>query len=462
MKIPVISKWLEHRYSLKDLDKAMDLLITGQPTATGVNVTNSKALQCIAYFDGVRLISETCGQLPLIEYRRLSRGKERATDRAVYRLLHDEPNPEMDAMSFKTTLTSHAVTWGNGFAEIQWDDNGIPKALWPLRPDKMKVGRDSETKEIIYVYTLPDGTIAKLPAYRIFHLPGFSFDGLIGYDPVYLAREAIGMALALEEFGGRFFGNGATPGGVLEHPHALSQEAKENLRKSWAEMHQGLSNQHRLAILQEGMTFKQIGIPNNNAQYLESRVFQIQEIARILHIPPHMLGELSRGTFSNIEHQGIEFVQYTMTPWFKRWEGTSTRKLLLPTEKSIYFIEFLVDALLRGDSTARSAFYRELFYLGALSPNDIREKENMNPIRDPGGDKYYVQANMVPMEAAGQQAQMQQQSPKSLNDAVKRISERNKQNILRAYEKDPDGLPAYLDDYSRDFQRYMFKEITDQ
>lgn len=457
MKIPLISKLLEKRYSLTDLDRYMDELIVGRSTSAGVNVTNSTALQCIAYFDGVRLISETCGQLPLIEYRRLSRGKSRATDRAVYRLLHDEPNPEMDAMSFKTTLTSHCVTWGNAFAEIQWDEMGIPQALWPLRPDKMKVGRDNQTKELIYAYTLPNGETVKLPAYRVFHIPGFSFDGIIGYDPIYLAREGLAMALALEKFGARFFGNGANPGCVLEHPNKLSKESQENLKKSWNVMHQGLDNQHRLAILEEGMTYKQVSIPNNNAQFLESKVFQIQEIARILHIPPHMLGELSRGTFSNIEHQGIEFVQYTMTPWFRRWENTCTRKLLLPSEKSTYFVEFLVDGLLRGDSAARAAFYKELFYLGALSPNDIREKENMNPITDSGGDKYYIQANMLPMDMAGQQSQQ----PRALNDTVRKIAERNKQNVLRAYEKDPDDFPAYLDDYTRDFQRYIFKEITD-
>jgi HK97 family phage portal protein len=321
----------------------------------------------------------------------------------------------------------------------------------------MKVGRDNQTKELIYAYTLPNGETVKLPAYRVFHIPGFSFDGIIGYDPIYLAREGLAMALALEKFGARFFGNGANPGCVLEHPNKLSKESQENLKKSWNVMHQGLDNQHRLAILEEGMTYKQVSIPNNNAQFLESKVFQIQEIARILHIPPHMLGELSRGTFSNIEHQGIEFVQYTMTPWFRRWENTCTRKLLLPSEKSTYFVEFLVDGLLRGDSAARAAFYKELFYLGALSPNDIREKENMNPITDSGGDKYYIQANMLPMDMAGQQSQQ----PRALNDTVRKIAERNKQNVLRAYEKDPDDFPAYLDDYTRDFQRYIFKEITD-
>jgi len=456
MKIPLIGKLFEKRYSLTDLDKAMDLLIAGRPTATGVNVTQNTAMNCVAYFAGVRLISETVGQLPLILYQRLKpRGKERATNRRLYYILHDRPNPEMDAISFKETLQGHAITWGNAFAEIEWDmANGAPVALWPLRPDKMKVGRDNITRELIYAYTLPDGVTITLPSWRVWHLPGFGYDGIIGYDSIYLAREAIGMAMAMEEYGARFFGNGAAPGGVLEHPNKLGQPALENIRKSWAEMHQGLSNQHRIAILEEGMTYKQTGIPPENAQFLESRKFQLNEIARLLHIPPHMLADLDRATFSNIEHQGIEYVKYTMNPWLIRWEQTCNRKLLVTEERGIRFCEFLVDALLRGDSLARATFYKELFYLGALSPNDIREKENMNPIADPGGDKYYIQGNMLPMEMVGKQP-----VNSNLGNTVRKITERDKTNILRAYKKDPDNFPEWAEDYYRDFPEFMTKQL---
>ena len=462
MKIPLISKLREKRYSLTDLDKAMDLVVAGRPSATGVNVTPTTAMSCVAYFAGVRLISETVGQLPLIEYRRLQpRGKERATNRVLYNLLHNAPNPEMDAISFKEALQGHAITWGNAFAEIQWHPDGYPEALWPLRPDKMKVGRDEKTKEIIYSYRLPDGTEVVLPAYRVLHIPGFGFDGLIGYDTIYLAREAIGMALAMEEYGARFFGNGANPGGVLEHPNKLSAPAQENLRKSWNEMHQGLSNQHRIAILEEGLTYKATGIPPENAQFLESRKFQLNEIARLLHIPPHMLADLDRATFSNIEHQGIEFVKYTMNPWLIRWEQTCNRKLLLPFERQIFFFEFLVDALLRGDSASRAQFYKEMFYLGALSPNDIREKENLNPIPDEGADKYYVQQNMTPMELAGKAASPAAPAPdnKDVDETVEKIVERDKQNILKNYRKNPAEFESWYNDYSRDFPEYMSRQI---
>jgi len=458
MKIPIIGKLFEKRYTLTDMDKAMELLIAGRASATGVNVTNNTALNCVPYFAGVRLIAETIGQVPLIEYRRIQpRGKERATDRKLYQLLHDEPNPEMSAISFKESLQGQAVTWGNCFCEIQWDTEwGMPVALWPLRADCMKVGRDPVTKQILYVYRLPDGTEAKLPSWRVLHIPGFGFDGLIGYDPVWLAREAIGMALAMEEYGARFFGNGANPGGVLKHPNKLSTQSLDNLRKSWQEMHQGLSNQHRIAILEEGMDYKQVGIPNDNAQFLESRKFQLNEIARLLHIPPHMLADLDRATFSNIEHQAIEFVKYTMSPWFIRWEQACNRKLLLPSERPIFFFEFLVDALLRADSAGRAAFYRELFYLGALSPNDIREKENMNPIPDEGGDKYYIQQNMLPMEMAGKDTKPD--AAGAIKDTVRRIADRDRQNLLRQYRKNPEGFTDWLDEYYRDFAAYIVRE----
>lgn len=455
-----ISRAIEQRYGLMDAEKKFEEMLFGRTSATGVKVSANTAMNCVPYFAGVRIIAETVGQLPLIEYRRIEpRGKSRATNRRLYRLLHDEPNPEMGAATFKESLQGQAVTWGNAFAEIEWDmREGMPVALWPLRSDRMKVGRDETTRQIVYIYQLPDGGQAKLPAYRVWHMPGFGFDGLIGYDTIYLAREAIGMALAMEEYGARFFGNGAAPGGVLEHPNKLSTTALEKLRTTWNEMHQGLSNQHRIAVLEEGMKYHQIGIPPDNAQFLESRKFQLNEIARLLHIPPHMLADLDRATFSNIEHQGIEFVVYTMAPWFKRWEETCNRKLLLENEKPFFFFEYLVDALLRGDSEARAKFYKELYYMSVLSPNDIREKENMNPINDPNGDKYFVQQNMVPLDMISNIAAANQKKP--LQDALKRVAEREKQNILRAAGRyDHESFNKWLADFYRDFPEFIERQV---
>jgi hypothetical protein len=252
----------------------------------------------------------------------------------------------------------------------------------------------------------------------------------------------------------------------LTHPNKLSEAGKENLKKSWNAEHQGLSNAHRTAVLEEGLDIKAIGIPNDNAQFLESRKFQLGEIARLLHIPPHMLADLDRATFSNIEHQGIEFVTYTMTPWLVRWEQTCSRKLLFPFERDIFFFEFLVDALLRGDSTSRAAYYKELFYMGVMSPNDIREKENMNPIEDENADKYFVQQNMIPIELSGKQPAVKSPSPpaspdsESVDETVRAIAERDRTNILRAYNREtPDGFRVWLDDYSRDFTGYVRKQL---
>jgi len=470
MKIPIIGKLFEKRmFSLAQMDEAMDKLINGRPSVTGVSVTPDSANSLVSYFAGKRLIAETVGQIPLVEYRQLQpRGKTRAIDRILYGLLHDSPNPEMDAISFKEAMTENAIGWGNAFAEIEWDSNGTPIALWPLLVNKMKVGRDKDTKKIIYAYTMPDGTTSMLPAYRVWHLKGFSPDGMIGYDTVYLMREAIAMGMAMEEYGARFFGNGANPGGVLEHPNKLSQPAQDNLRKSWNEMHQGLTNQHRIAILEEGMTYKPTGIPNDNAQFLESRKFQVVEIARLLHIPPHMLAEMDRATFSNIEHQGLEYLIYTMEPWFMRWEQTCNRKLLQPWERKVFFCEFLRNALLRGDTTARADYYTKRFYLGSLSPNDIRELENENPIDDPNGDKYFVQSNMVPIDMAGKQQQpppavepVPAADANKIDKVVRSIADRDKANILKGYRKDPAKFPEFAEDYFRDFPNYMLKELTE-
>lgn len=461
----IITQALEKRYSVADLDKAMDFVTWGRPTATGIAVNASTALGCVPYMHGLRLISEVVGMTPLVEYRRLNpRGKEKAFDRRVYHLLHDEPNPEMDAMSFKSALTGQAISGGNAFAEIEWNtDTGAPEALWPLNAWKMKVGRDFKTHELLYVYTLPDGQPVRLPAWRVWHMPAFGFDGIIGYDNIFLARETIATAMAIREYGARFFGNGANPGGVLEHPNHLTKESQDNLRTSWNEMHQGLNNQHRLAILEEGMKYHQVSISPENAQWLESQKFSIEELARVLNLTPHMMFDLSHATYSNIEHLWIEFKTITMGPWFARWSQTCNRKLLLPEERGLYFTEFLSEALLLGDSAARATFYKELFYLGAMSPNDIREKENMNPISDTGGDKYYIQRNMVPMELAGEpQSITGVNRSEPLQEVTKRIASREKLNILRALKKYadvPGSFSPWLEDFYRDFPAYIKRQI---
>ncbi|MCK9569533.1 phage portal protein [Candidatus Pacearchaeota archaeon] len=370
---------------------------SSRSSVSGITISESTALSCVAYWACVRLLSETLASLPLIFYRRLERGKERATDHPLYKLLHDEPNPEMDSFSFTETLMSHLVTTGNCYAFIDWEDYTTVKALWIMRPDRTSPVRDSKG-EMVYKYQ-SDTTQIILPGYAVWHIPGLGYDGLIGYSPLTMAREAIGLSLATEKTGARLFGNGMSVGGILQHPNKMSEDAQKRLKKAIEDEHAGVDKSQRLLVLEEGMKYEKNTIPPEDAQFLETRKFQRNEIASFFHIPPHMIGDLERATFSNIEHQALEFVVYTMRPWLVRWEKSIKRKLLLPSEKEEYFAEFLIEGLLRGDSAARSSYYKELYYLGAMSPNDIREKENMNPIKDPAGDEYFTQQNMIALSA---------------------------------------------------------------
>lgn len=364
-------------------------------TASGVTITPDTAMQATTVYACVRILSETVASLPLPLYRRTGdRGRERAVDHPLYTLLHDAPNPEMTSFELRETLMGHVLLWGNAYCDIQTDGAGRVTALWPLRPDRMAVRRDKATGLIVYDYTLP-GTVTKVPlaADRILHIKGLSVNGLVGLPPIAMARQSIGLALATEEFGARFFSNNAQPGVVLEHPGKLGEEAYNRLRESWSETHSGLSNAHRVAILEEGMKLDKIGIPPNDAQFLETRKFQAVEIARIFRVPPHLIGDLDRATFSNTEQQSLEFVIHTIRPWLVRIEQAITRSLLMPAERRTYFAEFLVDGLLRGDTTSRYAAYATGRQWGWLSINDVRTLENLNPVD--GGDAYLEPMNMT-------------------------------------------------------------------
>lgn len=375
--------------------------LTGRSTKAGITISNQNSLTLSAYYSGVTLISQVLAYVPLIVYKRLERGKERATDHSLYSVLHDRPNPFMTAYDFKETLQGHVLTWGNAYAEIEWEDLYNVRWLWPLRPDRMTVKYNNG--DVLYDYQLPDGTPVTLPSHNVLHIPGFGFNGLIGYDPMTLMREALGLTKALEENGSRFFANGSQLSGVLSHPKVLSDESTKRMRSSWEDIYRGLSNSHRVAILEEGVTFQEIGVRPENAQFLETRKFQISELARFLHLPPHLLADLEHATFSNIEHLGIEFNKITMMPWFTRWQQRVNNKLINLAERKEYFTEFLQLALLQGDSESRGKFYNQLFMIGSITPNEIRERENLNPLD--GGDTAYVPLNMIQMDKAEQALQ---------------------------------------------------------
>lgn len=413
MKIPLLSRLFGKRSSLANPESWLVRWFAGggPESAAGVSVTPKTALYSTAVYACVRILAETVASLPLHVYRRLpGGGKERATQHYLYPVLHHSPNPEMTAFELREALMGHLLLWGNAYCEIEYDGAGRVIGLWPLRPDRMVVERgkgvsadtDWDTGgRLRYRYTLATGQEVILPAERVMHLRGLSFNGIIGYSPIALAREAIGLARATEEFGARFFGQGTHPGGIVEHPGRLSPEAHERLKKSLAEKYSGLGKSHRLLILEEGMSWKQVGIPPEDAQFLETRKFQVTEIARIFRVPPHMLADLERATFSNIEHQSIEFVVHTVRPWLVRWEQAILRDLVPPEERNSIFAEHLVDGLLRGDIKSRYEAYAVGRQNGWLCADDIREMENMNPLPDGQGKVYLIPLNMIPASQAG-------------------------------------------------------------
>jgi len=378
-------------------------------TTSGKTVNERTAMQTTAVYSCVRILSETIASLPLHTYKYSDDGKEKATEHPLYNLLHNEPNPEMTSFVFRETLMSHLLLWGNAFAQIIRDGRGRIVALYPLMPDKMTVDRNTNG-EIFYIYRSDKGEIL-LRKEDVLHIPGLGFDGLIGYSPIAMAKNAIGMAIATEEYGAKFFANGANPGGVLEHPGIVKDPNR--VRDSWNAVYQGSNNAHRIAVLEEGMKFTAIGIPPEQAQFLQTRKFQINEIARIFRIPPHIIGDLEKSSFSNIEQQSLEFVKYTLDPWVIRWEQSMQKALLLDSEKSKYFIRLSVDGLLRGDYASRMNGYSTGRQNGWLSANDIRELENLNRIpTELGGDLYLINGAMTKLEDAGLFAKQAESAPK--------------------------------------------------
>jgi HK97 family phage portal protein len=361
-------------------------------------VTEKNAMQSAAVYACVRVIAETVASLPLHLYRYVDEGKKRDTSHPLYFLLHDAPNPEMTSFIFRETMMTHLLLWGNSYSQILRNGHGEITGLYPLLPDKMQVSRNEED-ELIYLYQSGMKNIA-FRKEEILHIPGLGFDGLVGYSPITMARNAIGMAMATEEFGASFFANGAAPGGILEHPGTLKDPSK--VRESWNQLFQGSGNANKVAVLEEGMTYKQIGIPPNEAQFLETRKYQTEEICRIYRVPPHLVADLDKATFSNIEHQSISFVVHTIRPWLVRLEQAMNKTLLYPSERQDYFVEFNVDGLLRGDYESRMRGYATARQNGWMSANDIRRLENMNLIsKEEGGDLYLINGNMTKLEDAG-------------------------------------------------------------
>ena len=376
-------------------------------STSGKRVTEQSAMQMTAVYSCVRILSEAVAGLPLHLYKYNDKGgKEKAIEHPLYRILHDEPNPEMTSFIFRETLMTHLLLWGNAYSQIIRNGKGEIVALYPLMPNKMKVDRD-ENGVLYYEYTHSSdeadtmkNTTVRLSSYDVLHIPGLGFDGLVGYSPIAMAKNAIGMAIACEEYGAKFFANGAAPSGVLEHPGVIKDP--QRVRDSWQSTYGGTANAHRVAVLEEGMKYTPISISPEQAQFLETRKFQINEIARIFRVPPHMVGDLEKSSFSNIEQQSLEFVKYTLDPWVIRWEQALSRALFTEEEKTSMFIKFNLEGLLRGDYVSRMNGYATARQNGWMSANDIRELENLDLIPDEqGGNLYLINGSMLPLKNAG-------------------------------------------------------------
>lgn len=362
----------------------------------GGRVDEFTAMQTSAVYACVKILSESIASLPLILCKEGKDGNvERATQHPLYSCLYALPNEETTSFEFRETMMASLLLWGNAYARIIKDKSGHVCELWYLKPEMMTVERDSLTKRIKYTYSddVSNKTYTYAPE-QVFHVKGLSYDGVKGISPIGQMREAVGLALATEEYGSKFFSNGARPGGVLEHPGVLKDPDK--IRESWNKVYQGTKNSHKIAVLEEGMKYHTIGIAPEDAQFLQTRKYQVNEICRIFRIPPHMVGDLDRATFSNIEHQSIEFVQHTLRPWAVRWEQEISRSLLSEEERLLYFARFNLNGLMRGDYKSRMEGYAIGRQNGWMSINDIRVLEDMNKIpAEKGGDDYLVNGNMI-------------------------------------------------------------------
>ena len=386
---------VDRRMTLDDMDAMMDRTVGGFPSTTGIDINDTSALGVMAVFAAVRLLSETVGSLPCHVMRLTDGGPAKALSHPLYRLLHESANPEQTAMEWRETAMCHLLLRGNHFSEKQFDAAGRLIALWPIHPDRVRVDRLGATGPLVYLVKVPPhNTETILPAAQVLHLRGLGSNGVTGFSPLSIGRQAIGLALAAQEYGARLFKNDTKPGGVLQHPGKLSKTAHDRLTASTEQEHQGLSNAHRMMILEEGMSWHQIGINPDDAQFLESRKFSVTEVARLFNLPPHFLRDLERATLANIEQQSLEFVVYTLRPLLVRMEQRFCLELLSEADRVTHYIKFNVEGLLRGDIKTRFDAYQVAKQNGWMNADEIRALEDQNPLPQGRGQDYWQPLNL--------------------------------------------------------------------
>lgn len=402
----------------------------GEPSHTGIVVSEESALRMSAVYAAVRILSESVASLPLVLYRRTTSqygnriGRQHATDHPLYNILHTMFSDEYTSFESREIGQAHLCLRGNAYYYVGRNGGGGIQEIIPIHPDRVTVERESTGNREL-AYRIANSTDAssinpmtlKPSRGEILHVRGMGFDGICGVSPISYFREAIGLGLATEQYGARFFSGGAHPRGVIEHPQRLSDEARKNLKVSWEEAYGGLRNANQVAVLDEGMSWRAMAINNEDSQFLETRKFQVNEIARIFRIPPHLLADLDKASYANIEQQSLEFVMYSLSPWLQRWEQAMMRDLLTMEERQTYFIKFNMEGLLRGDSKSRKDFYMSALQNGWMSFNEIREKEDIDPRA--GGDMFLVPKNFNLIDENGEimpDPNAAQQSPGSGED----------------------------------------------
>jgi len=482
----VISRMLERRsVTLAMPNELLFDALVGEETASGKRVNSENALRVSAVYACVRVISEDIAKLPLLVYRRTQDGgKERAMEHPLYKLLHDEPNPVMTSFTLRQIAQASILLYGDAFLFIDRDKAGRPVGLWFLHPSQVQVERvqSGHAYDVQYRITLPTGGQEVLSKDYVLHVPGLGFDGLRGRSVISYARESIALYLSAQEYGARYFSNDTTPGLILLAPARVTDEQKETIRQDFRSKFGGVSKKFRMAILQQGWDLKTLGVPLEDAQFVELMKFQVTEIARLFRVPPHKIQDLERATYSNIEHQGIEYMSDCIEPWCVRWEQALRSRLFLPEEKREYIIEFLMDSLLRADTESRYRAYGTGIQWGFLTPDEVRAKENMNPMGGAAASTW-MPVNMVQAQAASasqrgneeegrskwktlniranpetlirQRALLKKRISESFADAYKdsiyRLTKRETQDIRRAALKflpnDPQGFAAWVDQY---------------
>lgn len=372
-------------------------MFNGATTTSGERVTGNNALLNSNVFTCASILGGDIGKLPLQVFRKTKNRIERENDHPVAYLLGTRPNPYMSAYTFKELLEVHMVVWGNAYCNIEWEWNGKPKALWVLDPSKTDILLDHQTGALWYVTSLPSGEQRKIPWHDIFHLKGISRNGLKGITPISVIREQIGIQQMSTKFLGSFYANGTATKGVLTVPSKLEKDAKDKVREEWTKLNSGLSNAHRIAILDSGLEYKSLGMPLEDAQFIETQKFGISEVAKIYKVPPHKLGQLDRATFSNIEQQSLDYVKTTLQPIAINWEQEIQYKLFTQAESKKYYLRFNMNSELRGDSQSRAQYYKEMIAMGVYNINEVRALEEQDSIGELG-DKHLVSLNYTTLD----------------------------------------------------------------